>query len=264
MRGVGFALAVAALFGAGTNWWMRTRPLLERLPALRADLASALDGGIAHARTSGAPPTAHEIEVARELAHAGEQERDLLARFWFEGARDAADYLYPVAARPRTSDGDVAARLSELLLELPAACKEFPGLTTTRMGLVLPTLDRPLALAPDEQRDQLERAIATRLLARALRRHAPVLVEAAAASRDEGGSLVVRMTLQGTLDSTVGIVEALGARDEGAPPRRLDRVALARVEPDEWRPTGPAFASPPLRLKVALTFHFPGAKVEGR
>lgn len=264
MRGVGFALAVAALFGAATNYWLRTRPLLARLPALRAELEESLDGGIAHARTSGAPPTAHEIEVARQLAQAGEQERDLLARYWFEGARDAADYLYPAAARPRTSDGDVVPRLAELLLELPAACKEFPGLTTTRMGLVLPTLDRPLALAPDEQRDQIERAIATRFLARALRRHAPFLVEAAAASRDESGSLVVRMTLIGTLDSTVGVVETLGARDEGTPPRHLDRIALARVEPDEWRPTGPTFATPPLRLKVALTFRFPGAKGEAR
>ena len=142
MRGVGFALALAALCGAVVNCWTRSRPLLAQRAQLHREVDSALDDGIARARSLGAPPSAEEVRVIEGLARTAEQARAQFALKWWNGARDCADYLYPCAARPRPKDADVRARLDELLLQLPADSKAIVGLSTARLGL-LPSNNRP-------------------------------------------------------------------------------------------------------------------------
>ena len=253
VKGMTFVLALAALAFASADFMLRTRPLLTERRELRAAAESALADATTRLRKSGAPPNEGEVASAQALAQTLAQQAHEWRSRWFAAAESARDYLIPRAARPSPEDDRSEERVTELLLSLPPELKPFAGVTAEQLGLLIPSLARPFPTEKTVLDDQIERAVATRLLVGVLQAAGSIQVEAARLGRDRQQALRLELTVLVGVNDVVGVYERLLARNDDAPPRRLERFALTRCTPSEWA-AAHALIDPPIRLEFALTF----------
>ncbi|MBM4014023.1 MAG: hypothetical protein FJ293_03540 [Planctomycetes bacterium] len=264
MRRLGFALSLLAAAAATTIFFTETRATLRSVHALRQALARDLDLALATAERHGAAPSSDELALASSRRRAALEQSDTLAVGFWQGAHEPSDYLLTRAARGGERRDDRRALLDDALLALQVDVKEVPGLSPTRLGLVAPSLSRAAPLDEEALAEQFTRVVAVRLLALTLRRRAPLDLQSATLTFEQRDRLVARVTVVGSIDQLVGVIEELAAPSADAPPRSLRNFTLRRQEPEEWRLTGPQFTSPPACLDATLCFLFPGGTEASR
>lgn len=259
MKRFAFLLAFGALVATAIDFVRTTRPALRRARELHTELAETYRAGIERAGRLGAsPPTAREVADAEACAAGRQAEARVLHAAWYAAAKRPSDYLVERSARPQRDDAaGVLGRLEERLLALRAELKPWSGTLAARFQLRTPSLSRPLALEGDELDDQVERAVAASFLAATLPEPPGMQVLDAQVRRDASGALVVALALDGPAGTLAALARRMAAPSDRAPPRSIDSFALLRIDPREWRRAGDERTEPPVRLELALRFHFP-------
>jgi hypothetical protein len=261
MRSLAFVCALAAIVFTSVGFWTSGVRRLEELRDTRERTRQVVADALARAKKRGAPPSAAELDEARQLAASLRRDADEAEREWWRGAACASDYLVPLAARPPPSSlTETRDRIEQALVALPAELKSLEGVTAARLGLRVPSLVEPFPSDAATMEEQGERAVAARLLASALRAGGRFVVSDAALTHDPDRPLTLRLVFDAGVNDALALHERLLGASDDAPPRALDQFTLTRRDPRDWPTAAFELADPPVHVELALAFDFPAPR----
>ncbi len=257
MRSAVFVISLLALALATTDFFLQTLPLLRQQSEQWDSLDQTLQSNRDRVEARGAPPSDEQLaamtDAMLQVRNNAREAHDQL----FHAARDVSDYLVLPDSRPARMDvPTIREQLKDVLVTLPGELASYAGLRATRLGIRFPSATVPIATQRDELIDQVERCLVVQWTLDCLRSVDGLHLENMRLNRSEG-FLQAELRVAGGVDEVLAFYERYLEATPSTPPRSLQRLALARRDPEQWTGSLSSFRSAPMELAMTMSIESP-------